>query len=91
MCRVWCGRKYVPCIYVLNKIDTITIEELNLLDRVPHYVPICAGREWGFDDLLEKVWQYLDMLRMCVRARCRTAALSDRAQLHKAQGTDSGL
>jgi hypothetical protein len=24
---------YIPCLYVLNKIDSITIEELDLLDR----------------------------------------------------------
>jgi hypothetical protein len=37
------NRIYCPCVYVLNKIDTITIEELDLLSRVPHYVPIAAG------------------------------------------------
>jgi small GTP-binding protein len=36
------NRKYMPCLYVLNKIDAITIEELDLLDRVPHYVPVSA-------------------------------------------------
>ena len=34
---------YMPCIYVLNKIDAITIEELDLLDQVPHYVPISVS------------------------------------------------
>ena len=28
--------------HVLNKVDGITIEELDLLDKVPHYVPISA-------------------------------------------------
>lgn len=55
---------YIPCLYVMNKIDTITIEELDLLSEVPHYVPICAGREWNFDQLLESIWSYLNMLRM---------------------------
>lgn len=63
------NRMYIPCLYVLNKIDTITIEELDLLSRVPHYVPICAGKEWNFDDLLEKVWQYLDMCRIYTKPR----------------------
>jgi hypothetical protein len=27
---------YIPTLYVLNKIDAITIEELDLLDRVRH-------------------------------------------------------
>lgn len=63
------NRKYCPAIYVLNKIDTITIEELDLLSRVPHYVPIAAGLEWNFDDLLEKVWSYLDMNRIYTKPR----------------------
>ena len=57
---------YMPCLYVMNKIDAITIEELNLLDKVPHYVPISAHKEWNFDELLEKMWEYCKMLRMCV-------------------------
>ena len=38
-------RKYIPCLYVLNKCDTITVEELELLSQVPNYVPVCAGKE----------------------------------------------
>lgn len=58
------NRIYTPALYVLNKIDTITIEELDLLSKVPHYVPIAAGLEWNFDDLLELTWKYLNMLRI---------------------------
>lgn len=39
------SRVYVPCIYVINKIDQITLEELNILDRLPNYCPICAYHE----------------------------------------------
>ena len=60
---------YMPCLYVMNKIDAITIEELNLLDKVPHYVPISAHHSWNFDELLDKMWTYCNMLRMCVRGR----------------------
>ncbi|KAF2323807.1 hypothetical protein GH714_037177 [Hevea brasiliensis] len=31
------SRIYMPCIYVLNKIDQITLEELEILDKLPHY------------------------------------------------------
>ena len=34
------NRIYIPCIYVLNKIDSISIEELDLLYKIPHSVPI---------------------------------------------------
>uniref|UniRef100_A0A7S2WHM0 Developmentally-regulated GTP-binding protein 1 n=1 Tax=Mucochytrium quahogii TaxID=96639 RepID=A0A7S2WHM0_9STRA len=55
---------YMPCIYVLNKIDSITMEELDLLDQVPHYVPISAKDKWNLDELLETVWDYCKMIRI---------------------------
>lgn len=63
------NRIYTPCLYVLNKIDSITIEELDLLSQVPHYVPICARKEWNFDDLLEKIWTYLNMYRIYTKPK----------------------
>lgn len=63
------NRIYCPCLYVLNKIDTITIEELDLLSQVPHYVMIAAGKEWNFDDLLEKCWSYLNMARIYTKPK----------------------
>ena len=63
------NRKYVGCLYVLNKIDAITLEELELLSRVPHYVPIAANLEWNFDDLLEQVWSYLNMKRIYTKPK----------------------
>lgn len=63
---------YVPCLYVLNMIDRITIEELELLDQVPHYVMISAGHGWGLDDLLEKMWEYLGMVSFLCWASLRS-------------------
>lgn len=57
-------RVYIPCIYVLNKIDQISIEELDIIYKVPHCVPISAHHRWNFDDLLEKIWDYLRLVRM---------------------------
>ena len=59
-------RVYLPCIYVLNKIDQISIEELDIIYKVPHCVPISAHHRWNFDDLLEKIWDYLKLVRMWV-------------------------
>lgn len=44
--------------------------------QVPNYVPVCAGKEWGFDDLLEKMWSYLDMKRIYTKPRGPRAALT---------------
>lgn len=63
------NRVYTPCIYVLNKIDAISIQELDLLDKVPHYVPISAKDEWNFDELMEKIWEYLDLIRIYTKPK----------------------
>lgn len=34
------SRVYMPCIYAVNKIDQITLEELEILDKLPHYCPV---------------------------------------------------
>jgi ribosome-interacting GTPase 1 len=62
-------RKYIPCVYALNKIDEITIEELEILDKIPHYVPICAFKEWNLDELVEKIWEYLDLIRIYTKPK----------------------
>jgi ribosome-interacting GTPase 1 len=33
-------RKYIPCLYVLNKIDGISLEECDRLARLDHHVVI---------------------------------------------------
>jgi len=63
------NRAYIPCVYALNKIDSITMEELDLLDRIPHYVPISAHLEWNLDALLEKSWEYLDLIRVYTKPK----------------------
>ena len=63
------NRIYVPCIYVLNKIDQISIEELDIIDKCPHYVPISAKDEWNFDELMEKIWEYLDLVRIYTKPK----------------------
>jgi len=63
------NRVYVPCIYVLNKIDQISIEELDVIYKIPHCVPISAHHKWNFDDLLEKMWEYLNLTRIYTKPK----------------------
>ena len=64
------NRIYTPCLYVLNKIDQITLEELEVIDRMENYVPICAYHEWNLDGVLEAVWDKLDLIR-CAHRCCQ--------------------
>jgi len=63
------NRIYIPALYVLNKIDQISVEELDLLHRIPHYVPLSAHLEWNLDALLEKMWAYLDLIRVYTKPK----------------------
>jgi small GTP-binding protein len=63
------NRKYMPCLYALNKIDEISMEELDILDKIPHYVPCSAHKEWNLDELVEKMWEYLDLLRIYTKPK----------------------
>lgn len=63
------NRVYVPCLYVLNKIDKISMEELEILDKIPHYVPISGYNGWNFDELLETIWDYLDLIRVYTKPK----------------------
>lgn len=44
--------------------DQISIEELDVIYKIPHCVPISAHHKWNFDDVLEKMWDYLQLVRM---------------------------
>lgn len=63
------NRVYIPAVYVLNKIDQISIEELDILSRVPHSCPISAEHNWNIDGLLECIWDHLDLLRFYTKPK----------------------
>ncbi|KAI0693779.1 developmentally regulated GTP binding protein 1 [Cytidiella melzeri] len=63
------NRVYIPAIYVLNKIDAISIEELDLLYKIPMSVPV-SSREWmNVDELIEKMWETLQLVRVYTKPR----------------------
>ncbi|KRX10828.1 TGS-like protein [Pseudocohnilembus persalinus] len=70
-------RKYIPCIYALNKIDDITLEELEILDQIPNYVPISAHLEWNLDGLIETFWEKLDLLRLYTKPKGKKPDFND--------------
>ena len=62
------NRVYMPCLYVLNKIDSISIEELDLLYKIPNSVPISSKMWLNVDDeLVDKMWEKLDLVRVYTR------------------------
>ncbi|CAD6188270.1 unnamed protein product [Caenorhabditis auriculariae] len=58
------NRVYLTCLYVYNKIDQISIEEVDRLARLPHHVVISCEMNLNMDYLLEKIWEYLALVRV---------------------------
>ena len=63
------NRVYIPALYVINKIDQITIEELDLLDQIPNYVSVSAHKKWNIDELLDRIWEKLDLMRIYTKPK----------------------
>ncbi|RXK36522.1 cytoplasmic protein [Tremella mesenterica] len=63
------NRVYVPAICVLNKIDAISIEELDLLYKIPNSVPISSKLWLNIDELLDVMWDKLNLVRIYTKPR----------------------
>ncbi|KAF9821419.1 hypothetical protein IEO21_00665 [Rhodonia placenta] len=63
------NRVYIPAIYTISQIDAISIEELDLLYKIPNSVPI-SSREWlNIDELMDIMWRRLDLVRVYTKPR----------------------
>lgn len=76
------NRVYMPIIYVLNKVDAISIEELDLLGELPNVVPISAKDDLGFEELLETIWERCNMLRVYTKPKGQVPDYSEPVILH---------
>jgi len=65
------NRIYMRCLYVVNKIDTISLDEVDKLAHEPDHCVISIKMKFGLDHLLEKMWEYLDFIRMYTKPRGR--------------------
>ncbi|CAG5114815.1 unnamed protein product, partial [Candidula unifasciata] len=62
-------RVYMPCLYVYNKIDQISIEEVDRLARQPHTVVLSCNMKMNLDYLMDQVWEHLALLRVYTKKR----------------------
>ena len=71
------NRKYVRCLYVYNKIDTLSIEEVDELARKPHSVVISIYLNLNLDTMLKMMWDYLGLIRVYTKRRGQAPDLDD--------------
>jgi uncharacterized protein len=58
------NRKYVTCLYVYNKIDMLSIAEIEEIAKRPYSVPISVNRKLNLDGLLERMWNAIGPVRV---------------------------
>lgn len=58
------NRRYIKCVYVFNKIDMISMEEVDYLSRLPDTVAISCKLGVGYDLLLKNIWAHLGLVRI---------------------------
>jgi uncharacterized protein len=57
-------RKYIRCLYVYNKIDSVSVDYLDELAREPNTVVMSCELDLGVQDVVERCWQELRLMRI---------------------------
>ena len=69
------NREYKPCLYLYNKIDTVTIEEIDQLARMPHSMVGSVAQHYNIglaeedDRLKQNLWKYLGLTRVYTKRK----------------------
>ena len=63
------NRQYLPCLYVYNKVDTITLEEVDRLARTPNSIVISCQWDLNLDQVIETIWEELDLVRVYTKKK----------------------
>ncbi|KAI0239842.1 Developmentally-regulated GTP-binding protein 2 [Lamellibrachia satsuma] len=63
------NRVYMNCLYVYNKIDQISIEEVDRIAHQPHSVVVSCNMRLNLDYLLEQLWECLALVRVYTKKR----------------------
>ncbi|KAL1757246.1 developmentally regulated GTP-binding protein [Schizophyllum commune] len=77
------NRKYVPCLYVYNKIDSISLEQVDKIAREPHTAVISCEMDLNLDYLIERMWDGLGLVKIYTKKRGAHPDLDDPVCLHK--------
>ncbi|KZV92105.1 P-loop containing nucleoside triphosphate hydrolase protein [Exidia glandulosa HHB12029] len=70
-------RKYIPCLYVYNKIDAISLERLDELAREDHTIVISCELGLNLDRLVSKIWDEAGLVRVYTKKRGEHPDLTD--------------
>jgi len=62
-------RKYIKCLYVYNKIDSVSLDFLDTLAREPQTAVMSCELDLGLQDVVERCWQELNLIRVYTKRK----------------------
>ncbi|GFF22096.1 ribosome-interacting GTPase 2 [Aspergillus udagawae] len=62
-------RKYIRCLYVYNKIDSVSLDFLDQLAREPHTAVMSCELDLGVQDVVERIWTELRLIRVYTKRK----------------------
>jgi small GTP-binding protein len=63
------NRKYLRCVYCYNKVDQISLEEVDRLAHEPYTIVISCEMDLNMDYLIEQIWKNLALIRVYTKKR----------------------
>ncbi|KAL4423203.1 hypothetical protein ABPG77_000336 [Micractinium sp. CCAP 211/92] len=58
------NRRYIKCLYVYNKVDVCSMEEVDEIARRLYSIPISCYHKLNFDGLLARIWDMMGLVRV---------------------------
>lgn len=62
-------RKYIKCLYVYNKIDSVSLDFLDKLAREPNTVVMSCELDLGIQDVVDRCWKELALIRIYTKRK----------------------
>lgn len=62
-------RTYIKCIYVYNKIDSVSLDFLDKLAREPNTVVMSCELDLGIQDVVDRCWEELRLMRIYTKRK----------------------
>merc|ERR1711976_854673 len=80
------NRRYIRGLFVFNKIDTVTLEEVDYLANCKDSVVMSVYQKLGTEYFLEKMWEYLGLVRVYTKKKGHPPDFEEPIVLRKHKG-----
>lgn len=80
------NRRYIRGLFVYNKIDMITMEDVDYLAHLPDSVVLSANKGYGNQFFLAQIWEYLGLVRIYTKKKGEHPDFKEPVVLRKSKG-----